>query len=206
MTAASVLDSQVLVLNKGYQPITVASASRALSLLFSGAVKALDENMQAWDFDDWSDLVSAEGTGKGEYVHTPTKMLLIPKVVVLQAYNKIPRTKIRFSRQNVYTRDHFTCQYCGLVGTRSNLNLDHVLPRAQGGRTTWENIVCSCIKCNEHKANRTPEQASMRLKRAPKRPTWADISPRATQKTPREWLPFLDGASNAYWNVELQDS
>ena len=199
------LTTPVLVLNKNYAPIAVAQAGRALSLLFAGIVKALDENMQAWDFDDWSELAAREGDG---VVNTPTKALRVPSVVVLQGFNKIPRTRVRFSRQNVYQRDHFTCQYCGVEGTRATLNLDHVIPRAHGGKTEWVNIVASCIRCNAFKRDRTPAEAGMKLLNPPRRPSWGDLAPRKgmpMRQTPVEWLPFLDGASAAYWNVELKD-
>jgi 5-methylcytosine-specific restriction endonuclease McrA len=201
----AVLTTPVLVLNKSYQPIAVAQAGRALSLLFAGVVKALDENCQAWDFDDWSTLAAREGDG---VINTPTKVLRVPAVVVAQSFNKIPRTRVRLSRQNVYQRDQFTCQYCGVEGTRATLNLDHVVPRSQGGQTSFENLVCSCFGCNSKKRDRTPEQAGMPLLKKPTRPTWQDLSPRKgspLRVTPKEWLPFVDGASAAYWNVELKD-
>lgn len=205
MSETAVLTTPVLILNKGFQPIAVAQAGRVFSLLFAGIVKALDENMQAWDFDEWSTLAVREGDG---VVNTPTKAMRIPAVVVCQTFNKLPRTRVRFSRQNVYQRDRFTCQYCGLTGGRSDLNLDHVVPRAQGGKTVWENIVCSCIPCNAKKRDRTPSEAGMKLLSQPRRPSWGDLSPRKhteLRETPKEWLPFLDGASAAYWNVELKD-
>ena len=204
MTTA-ILSTPVLVLNKGYQPIAVAQAGRALSLLFAGIAKALDENMQAWDFDDWSELAVREGDG---VINTPTKALRIPAVIVVQSFNKIPRTRVRLSRQNVYARDQFTCQYCGVEGTRATLNLDHVIPRSQGGKTSFENLACSCIPCNAKKRDRTPEEAGMPLRNQPRRPSWNDLAPRKgtpTRNTPKEWLPFIDGASAAYWNVELKD-
>ena len=93
-------------------------------------------------------------------------------MIVLQLYDRIPKTKVRFSRHNIYMRDGNTCQYCGQELPRTELNLDHVVPRAQGGRTTWENVVCCCIDCNLSKGARTPEQAGLKLLKAPVRPRW----------------------------------
>ena len=84
----------------------------------------------------------------------------------------MPKKEVKFTRHNIFERDHNTCQYCGKVFDRKDLNLDHVIPRDRGGPTTWENIVCSCIKCNTQKANRTPQEAGMHLIRKPKRPKW----------------------------------
>src|SRR5206468_2852304 len=89
---------------------------------------------------------------------------------------------------------------------RSELNLDHVVPRAQGGRTTWENVVCCCIDCNLTKAARTPEQAKMKLLKVPVRPRWTPTFRTNGGKVRyREWLPFLGLPDASYWNVELTD-
>jgi 5-methylcytosine-specific restriction endonuclease McrA len=111
---------------------------------------------------------------------------------------------VRFSRFNIYARDDSTCQYCGRKHRRSELNLDHVIPRSRGGSTTWENVVCSCISCNLRKGGRTPEEAGMRLLRHPTRPRWTPMFRSATRRAfYREWRPFLSLADAAYWNAEL---
>src|SRR5438046_438837 len=97
-----------------------------------------------------------------------------------------------------------TCQYCGDVFERNDLNLDHVIPRDRGGPTTWENIVCSCISCNTKKANRTPQEAGMRLIRKPKRPKWRPfVQINLGLHYHDSWKHFLD---LAYWNVELGEN
>ena len=127
-------------------------------------------------------------------------------MIVLQLYDRIPKTKVRFSRHNIYMRDGNTCQYCGLELPRTDLNLDHVVPRAQGGRTTWENVVCCCIDCNLSKGARTPEQAGLKLLKSPVRPRWTPTFRTNGGKVRyREWLPFLGLADASYWNVELED-
>jgi 5-methylcytosine-specific restriction endonuclease McrA len=131
--------------------------------------------------------------------------LRVPRILVLQAYDKFPRRQIRFSRTNVYARDNHTCQYCGVKFTRSKLNLDHVNPRCKGGRTTWENVVCSCIECNLQKGGRTPKEAGMKLLSTPRRPTWQDVNAKKGQPRYKEWMPFLDPVAAAYWNTELKD-
>jgi 5-methylcytosine-specific restriction endonuclease McrA len=108
---------------------------------------------------------------------------------------------VRYSRANIFTRDKFTCQYCGIRPPRSQLNLDHVIPRSLGGRTSWENVVCSCVDCNRSKGGRTPEQAALRLRRPPARPRWTPLM-NLSVSTARyaEWRPFLgiiDGGARA---------
>lgn len=205
MSAPSIspsMDARVLVLNRAYQPVAVTRAMRAFGLLFSGAARALDHEFRSFDFLSWAEL----GTELGDdVIHTPRMVLKVPRVVVLQAYDRMPRTQVRFSRQNVYLRDNFTCQYCAKVFPRTALNLDHVVPRSQGGRTSWENVVCSCVRCNLNKGGRTPEQAGLKLLKVPKRPSWSSLSPSIGKIPYKEWLPFVDPVTASYWNAELED-
>ena len=128
-------------------------------------------------------------------------------MVVLSAYYHLPKGRVRFSRTNIYARDRDTCQYCARTLSRSELNLDHVVPRAQGGRTTWENVVCSCVPCNLRKGGNTPEQAGMALLGRPARPRWTPLFRGAVRRVSyREWQPFLSFSDASYWNVELRDS
>ncbi len=199
-----VLSSSVLVLNRLYQPVHVTSVRRALILLYRGAAKAVDERYQTFDFESWAELTAALHE---ESIGTPHKRLRVPRVILLQAYDHLPRARVRFSRLNVYARDHNTCQYCSRTPSRAELNLDHVIPRSHGGVTSWENVVCSCVPCNLRKGGRTPEQAHMKLKRTPSRPRWTPFfrGPPKTGAFYQQWLPFLTLSDMAYWNAELED-
>jgi len=198
-----VLSSSVLVLNRLYQPVHVTSVRRAIILLYRGAAKAVDEQYQTFDFESWAQLSAAVD----ESIGTSSKRLKIPRVILLQAYDHLPRAKVRFSRLNIYSRDKSTCQYCGRRPARAELNLDHVIPRVKGGVTSWENVVCSCVPCNLRKGGRTPEEAGMRLLKVPVRPKWTPLfrsTPRAgTGPLYSQWLPFLSLQDLAYWNAEL---
>ncbi len=195
------LETGVLVLNRVYQPVHVTSVRRAVCLLYQGVAKAIDEQFQLFDFDSWSELSAAASQ---DVIHTVTRSIRIPRVIVLIAYEHLPKARVRFSRFNIYARDDSTCQYCGRRLPRSELNLDHVLPRSRGGSTTWENVVCSCVACNLRKGGRSPGEAGMRLLRAPSRPRWTPVFRSATRRAfYREWMPFLSMAEAAYWNAEL---
>jgi 5-methylcytosine-specific restriction endonuclease McrA len=197
------LDTSVLVLNRYYQPVHVTSVRRALSLLYQGVAKAIDEQYRLYEFVDWAALGAA---AHEDSIATVSRRIRVPRVVVLSAYEYLPKGRVRFSRLNIYARDADTCQYCGRQLSRSDLNLDHVLPRSQGGKTTWENVVCSCVPCNLRKGGNTPEQAGMKLLRNPFRPRWTPLFRGAVKRrTYREWLPFLTVADASYWNVELSD-
>jgi len=197
------LNSAVLVLNRNYQPVHVTSVKRALSLLYLGVAKAIDAQYRLYEFEDWAAL---SASAPHDSIHTIDRRIRVPRVVVLSAYEYLPKGRVRFSRLNIYARDHDTCQYCARQLPRSELNLDHVVPRSQGGKTSWENVVCSCVPCNLKKGGRTPEQAGMKLLRVPTRPRWTPFFRGASRRvTYREWLPFLRLEDASYWNVELLD-
>lgn len=197
------LNSSVLVLNRSYLPVHVTSVRRAFSLLYQGIARAVDEQYQTFDFDEWRQLavardVDAIGTARGR--------IRVPRVIVLVAFDRLPKRHVRFSRINLMGRDGFQCQYCGLRPSRSELNLDHVVPRSLGGRSTWENVVTSCVECNRRKGGRTPRQAGLRLLRRPARPRWTPLANLMLSTVRyKEWRPFLNVVDASYWNVELAE-
>lgn len=197
------LNSSVLVLNRSYLPIHVTSVRRAFALLYQGIARAVNEEYQTFDFESWRQLSVARDA---EAIGTSSGPIRVPRVIVLLAFDRVPKRHVRFSRINIYARDNFTCQYCGVRYPRSELNLDHVVPRSFGGRSTWENVVCSCVDCNRRKGGNTPEQAGLALRRPPLRPRWTPLmnlmlsSVRYT-----EWRPFLNVVDASYWNTELAE-
>jgi 5-methylcytosine-specific restriction endonuclease McrA len=111
-------------------------------------------------------------------------------------------TGLYLKDRNIFARDGSKCQYCGRKFATQDLSLDHVLPRSQGGKSTWDNIVCCCIKCNVKKGGRTPEQAHMKLLSKPIKPKRSPvINIRLTDGRYASWKQFLD---EAYWTVELR--
>jgi len=183
------LEKPVLVLNKGYQAVNVIDARRAFIMLYAELALALDSEFCTHSFDTWSLVPISE---EDDAVGTSSGLIKIPRVMVLMDYNKLPRLTVRYSRRNVFMRDRYTCQYCGKTRQEEPMNIDHVVPRAQGGTTQWENVVCSCVRCNSHKGARTPEQAHMKLARLPRAPDLELYSPylRGNDVYP-EWRPFL---------------
>src|SRR5690242_8221971 len=201
----SVLSKQVLVLNRFWQAVNICSVRRALSLLFEGHAEVVMESnggeFHTYDFHEWRDLFSEEPASEPECVHTVSFRIRVPKVILLLFFDRLPKKEVKFTRHNIFERDKNTCQYCGQVFDRKDLNLDHVIPRDRGGPTTWENIVCSCIPCNTLKANHTPQEVGMHLIRKPRRPKWrpfVQINMGLHQHD--SWKHFVD---LAYWNVEL---
>ena len=181
------LNSSVLVLNRSYLPVHVTTARRAFTLIFQGTALAVNSEYETFDFDAWRDQPAGE-----EAIGTASGDIRVPRVIVLRSYDRVPRRHVRYSRLNIFARDKFTCQYCGSRPHRSHLNLDHVIPRTLGGRTTWENVVCSCVECNRRKGGRTPAQARLKLLRRPVRPRWTPMMHHIGAVARHdEWMPFL---------------
>ncbi len=198
----ALLNSNVLVLNRLWQAVNICSARRALTLLFEGhaeVVCAENGAFNTFDFHEWRNF-SERFPHEEESVHTIRFRIRIPKVVLLLFFDRLPHKEVKFTRHNIFERDANTCQYCGKVFDRRDLNIDHVVPRERGGTTVWDNVVCSCIPCNTRKANRTPPEAGMKLIRKPKRPKWRPFVQVTIPKPDDSWKHFLD---IAYWNVEL---
>lgn len=164
--------ASTLLLNASYEPLKVISWERAVTLAYLGKVDVVE---------------TYEAVIKGVNV-----TIQMPSVVRLRRYTKHER-RVRFSRNNIYRRDNFACQYCGATPDPVKLTLDHVVPRAHGGRTEWTNIVTACVPCNARKADRTPEQARMSLPRPPVRPGAMSIV--APNEAPHpSWLGYLGSA------------
>ncbi|MGD9649052.1 MAG: HNH endonuclease [Pirellulales bacterium] len=202
------LGASVLVLNRVYLAVHVVSVRRAFSLLcrdLAEVVHIEDGQYANYDFASWREISELRANFKEpgqDWIRAVNFEIQVPRVIRLLVYDRLPKQTVRFNRRNIFARDGNRCQYCGRRFPTSELSLDHVVPRSRGGDTTWENIVCSCVKCNVRKGGRTPVEANMRLVRAPYRPK---RSPLLTIKlgNPKyeSWKSFLD---NAYWSVDLK--
>jgi 5-methylcytosine-specific restriction endonuclease McrA len=203
------LDSSVLVLNKMFLAVHVVSVRRAFCLLckdLAEVVAVEDGQYASYDFASWREVSAFRAQFYREedddWVRTAKADIQVPRVIRLFAYDKVPKQVVKFNRRNLFARDHSQCQYCGKKFTTSELSLDHVIPRSQGGLTTWDNIVCACVDCNVRKGGRTPRQANMTLIRKPEKPKRSPVlNLKLSQKKYRSWQSFLE---NAYWSVELK--
>lgn len=174
-----VMSLQTLVLDQGMQPVKIVHWQRALVLLAGGKIEILD---------------SYENVIRG-----PSLVMNVPAVVRLKRGFKRFKKPVKFSRINVYARDDYRCQYCNQRRRIEDLTYDHVVPRAQGGKTTWTNITTACLECNGRKANRTPEQAGMKLLKKPVQPVDNPRSaiPIHPRSMPQAWKDYV------YWTEKL---
>lgn len=172
-----VLDNyRTLLLDNGYQPLSVIGWQRALLL----------------DFSDRIDVVEYY---EDVHVRSPSRSFALPAVVRLRQYlRRVPRT-LPYSRRNVLVRDEGTCQYCGRQPAWGKLTVDHVMPRSRGGGSSWDNVVTACGPCNSIKGDRTPEEAAMPLLRAPRRPALFRQGRLAVriEDVPEQWQMYLAG-------------
>lgn len=196
------LSSPVLVLNRLYVPINIVTVRRAFCMLAAGVARAVDRQYQTFDFHSWSELSAAV---HDETIGMVDRVMRVPRVVLLSAYDRIPKRQVRFSRLNIMLRDRLTCQYCGRKLKRSQLNIDHIVPRSLNGTTVWENVVTSCHDCNHRKGGRLPREAGMKLIRQPTTPRMSPLPDfRSGHIAYDEWKPFFNIVDFSYWNVELE--
>lgn len=208
---------RTLVLNKNWMPVNVISVFDAVKKVCAERAVFLDvETFQTYDFEcwivDWDDAIRAAKIESDRVLHTVNYGLFKPEIIVSSEYTgigyKVGRRKPKFSRNNLYRRDRYTCQYCSKKHKAEDLTMDHVVPKEQGGITEWTNIVLACIPCNQRKKNRTPEKAGMRLMKEPRQPKAEDlrlnpmerIRLKVGRKAPKTWEQFL---GKMYMSVEL---
>jgi 5-methylcytosine-specific restriction endonuclease McrA len=171
--SSDILSRPALVLNRSWQPIHVTTVVRTLVMLWNDSAKVVDpEEYRLYSWADWVSLPAEEGR---PCIRTARSRLRVPEIVALQQFDRLPMASVAFSRRNVAKRDHYTCQYCGAQPGVQDLTIDHVIPRAQGGTSSWTNCVAACGTCNARKADRTPDQAGMRLRKVPARPDWKPL-------------------------------
>ena len=159
----------MLVLNQSYEPLTICNVRRAIVLIYLGKAEAI--------------YCLAEKT-----ISSVHRSFDYPSIVRLVFFVRIPFKKIILSRKNILRRDGHRCQYCG---TTANLTLDHVMPKSRGGEDSWENLTTACIRCNNKKGNRTPEEAKLTILNLPKRPSHITFIKNFAGRIDEEWKPYL---------------
>lgn len=178
----------ILVLDQSYQPIKIVSWMKAITLVLSGKAELVETE----------DMIP---------IHSVNQTFQLSSII--RIFKNIVHTKsthISFTRHNIFLRDQWKCQYCHKQLKTHQLNWDHVLPRSRGGATVWENIVAACYPCNTKKADRTPEEAGMKLLKRPSKPRFTvqmSVRMRGPTKVPESWKTYLDPVSFAYWHSEL---
>ena len=161
----------VLVLNRNWQAIHVKSPAEALAAMFCDDATGLDiqdtDNMIPYRWDQWINLPYDENAS---YVKTVRGDIKIPKIIILSKFDKVPQKRPKFSSKAVWRRDGGVCQYTGQKLTPNEGNIDHVIPRSKGGKTSWTNCVLVHKEVNAKKADKMPYEAGLQLIRQPQIP------------------------------------
>lgn len=172
MNAVDTLNEPVLILNVNFEPLHVTSTRRALTLVLDGKAE-----------------IVLNGRG---VIHSAAATYEIPSIIKLEYMVRRPRVPINLNKREILRRDDHTCQYCGKK--THFLTIDHVIPRRLGGQHTWINVVAACPTCNRHKGGKTPESASMKLRRPPFEPNPTAYNRFSRHLTAhQDWEPFITG-------------
>lgn len=193
--------SKVLVLNRSWIAVGITTLESAITKVCSfykdGTPKAkiIDcvDDFQSFNWSDWSKIRPDENKN---FIQTVNNTFKIPEIIQFTKYDKIPSRKVHYNRRTIFLRDNNQCQYCA---SKTDLTLDHLIPKCQGGLTTWENVVAACVKCNLKKAGRTPKEAKMSLLKKPIKPK---LNPLSSAVRVKSWEHFL---GEMYYVVELDN-
>ena len=202
MTAEQVLQRPTLVLNRRWTPIRTTPVQDAIGLVAKGTAVIIEpDSFETHDLASWNDVSRARLRFGEVAIRSPRLVLVPPEVILLMTYDGQGGRAVVFSRKNLFKRDRYTCQYCGIQPGPEELTVDHVVPRSRGGVSSWENCVLACVECNKVKADRSPEKAGLKLRRSPKKPTWKALVQVPARDRRESWDKFL---SRAYWEIELE--
>ena len=173
------LNNLTLILNASYLPLGVCNSKRAICLYFLDKVDIL----MNYDY----------------HIHSPSMQMKVPSVIKLKKYVSFNSLDVVLNRKNLLMRDHSSCQYCG---SKSNLTIDHIIPRKKGGEDSWENLVAACSKCNTRKGDTLLKHSGMKLYQYPYQPSKEDLHRNGKNFPPnylhKSWMDYL------YWDVELE--
>lgn len=211
----NVMSLQVLSLNKLYQPIGLISIKDAIDSIFTERAEIVEQEengaLMGYDVSSWLELSLLKGMMMQEneevnevWINKIEPYFIAPKVIRYLNYDKSFVKQVKFSRRNIISRDNHTCIYCNKKFKIEDLQLEHIIPKSRGGKSTWTNTATACFRCNQKKADRTPKEAGMKLHWKPTRPKFIHRSIDISQTHPhyKVWEQFI---SDLYWNTELKE-
>ena len=190
----SVLNRPTLVLNKGWAPVDIMSVKDALSKVFTDGARLIDTD--DFSMHDWESWLNFSVTGNMPYIATTSlKVRLLPEstlIIIATRYTEVPSCEVKLTRANLLTRDRHCCAYTGKRLRLHNATIDHIMPRSRGGRHNWHNVVIASVEANRRKGRKTLEEAGMRLRCRPFKPTWSPLFSACVGKVPEPWKHFIN--------------
>jgi 5-methylcytosine-specific restriction endonuclease McrA len=192
-----ILNRDVLVLNKSWARVRISNVSRCLSVICADRAKIIDafkDEYPVYTWDEWVMLlVSEEEEAEGLFIRlSRDRKMRVPEVITLTSYNTVPNYRVKYTKANIYRRDNFTCQYTGKMLDKKDLDIDHVIPLAQGGKNDFTNTVVCSKEINRDKADKRPDQTKYRLQRTPRVPTPGQIILDPRKEYPKSFAKFMD--------------
>jgi len=186
----STLERHVLVLNRSWVTIGTTTVKEAIILMSRDSARGFcTKNFVAYSWEDWvSEKINLPQVE--HYIKTPSLNVPAPEVIILNNYNDVHRTTVKFSSGAVYRRDNYSCAYCKKRCKAEDLTIDHVNPRSKGGKTNFDNCVTACFDCNNKKSNFTLEEIGFTLSKKPVRPKWSPILHVREELRPESWKPL----------------
>lgn len=168
------MDQKVLILNQDYSAFALCSIQKAFILLYLEKAEMVHKSEAGW-------------------LRSISQSYPIPSIIRLQRYIHVPYKGISLSRHNVMKRDAYQCLYCG---STKNLTLDHMIPKSRGGDSSWTNLVTACMRCNTKKGDRTPEEAGLKLKENPRKPSLVAFLAANAGSFDQTWAMYLSVKKN----------
>lgn len=187
MIMKKALSEEVLVLNKNWLAIRIRTVKQAILLASRGRACFIDAEYNVYSWKDWITLPCVEGEG----ISTTGGEVRIPLVIVLTVYGQIPQSAPRLTKKNIFIRDGNICQYTGKKVSTKDADIDHVIPSSRNGKNNWDNMVVCSKKVNRMKADRTPEEAGLKLIRKPRKPSGANLMIAPDKEIPELWSKFM---------------
>ena len=189
-------NKRVLVLNKSWMPINIKTAYECINAVLNNRALLVDDTYTTYDFMEWIEYSNELFERDNTLLHfrlNPENVFIIPEIIKMETKCASSYRSPRLSKINILRRDRFICQYCGKQGTKADMNVDHVVPKAQGGKTTWLNLVASCMTCNHRKADRTPTEANLKLLNEPYKPKWDTVlnKMKNNENLPNSWKVYI---------------
>lgn len=198
-----ITNAPVLILDKTYAPVKVGKTKDAICALFSGKAQVIDQDYNLYDFYEWCEFTKQNKSNENilkrysKTINSPKFSLFVPHTIYVPIVCKNPilrgrKKHFKYTRKGVFKRDNLKCQYCGELGTKNSMTLDHVIPRSRGGGNSYENVVTCCMPCNAKKGNFLVSELGWKLLSSPKQPSWVSyIGANWPDVYRQEWEKFL---------------
>ena len=185
--------TDVLVLNKAWLPLHIIDVKKAMSLIYQDAARSLDTDFISYEFQQWLEFSNLPQNNFYPTISTVKYKICVPEIIVLTKYDRLPIRDVKYSRETLFGCYKYVCAYCGKTFEKKDLTVDHIVPRCRGGKTTFDNTVPACKKCNFFKADKTLQECGMRLHYRPRKPKWIGPLSHVRHGNIRSsWRKFMD--------------